>query len=151
MEMNPQLEADVRATLNRDRRVPHPTEIAILGDGGIVRLRGTVGSFRQLRAAVEDAESVSGVYEVIDDLKVRLQDRDRRHDDEIRGAALQMLIWDAEMPSDAVDVKVHGGWVTLTGEVDHQHQSDAAFTDVASMCGVVGITNEIKVIARKQQ
>lgn len=71
MEMNPQLEPEVRARLNRDQRVPHPTEIAILGDGRIVRLRGTVGSFRQLRAAVEDAEDVPGVDEVIDDLKVR--------------------------------------------------------------------------------
>lgn len=62
-----------------------------------------------------------------------------------------MLICDAEVPSDAVDVKVHGGWVTLTGEVGHQHQSDAAFTDIASMCGVVGVTNKIKVIARRRQ
>jgi osmotically-inducible protein OsmY len=36
--------------------------------------------------------------------------------------------------------------VTLKGEVDHQFQSDAAFNHVASLYGVTGVTNEIKVI-----
>ena len=31
------------------------------------------------------------------------------------------------------------------GEVDYQFESDAAFNDVASMRGVVGLTNDIKV------
>jgi len=138
----------MRARLERDPRIPDPGEIAVLGDGGIVRLRGTVGSFRQLRAAVEDAESIRGVYEVLDDLRVRLEIGERRHDDEIRGAALRTLIWDVDVPSDAFDVKVSDGWATLEGDVDYQYQSDAAYYDVASLYGVVGITNEIKVCKR---
>lgn len=143
---NPQLETRVRAKLARDPRIPVPVEIAVLADGGIVRLRGTVGSFRQRRVAVEDAESVRGVYEVLDDLNVRLENNARRVDDELRGAALQTLIWDAGVPSDAIDVKVTNGCVTLKGEVDDQFQSDAAFNDVASLQGVVGLTNEIIVV-----
>ncbi|HUA48549.1 MAG TPA: BON domain-containing protein [Solirubrobacteraceae bacterium] len=143
---NPQLEADVRWKLERDPRIPAPGEIAVLGDGGILRLRGTVGSFRQRRAAVEDATSIRGVYEVIDDLNVRLEDHDRRLDDELRGVALQTLIWDSEVPSDEIDVNVADGWVTVRGDVDYQFQSDAAFNDIASMRGVVGLTNEIRVV-----
>ena len=60
-------------------------------------------------------------------------DRERRRDDEVRGAALQTLIWDVDVPSDAIEVKVSDGWVTLTGEVDYQYQSDAAYDDVASL------------------
>ena len=59
---------------------------------------------------------------------------------------LETLIWDAEVPSDAIDVKVADGWVTLKGDVDSQLQSDAAFNDVASMRGVVGLTNQIRVV-----
>jgi hypothetical protein len=44
---------------------------------------------------------VEGVYEVINHLKVNLRGADRREDDEIRGAALQNLIWDAEAASDS--------------------------------------------------
>lgn len=83
---------------------------------------------------------------MLDDLKVRLQTADRRHDGEIRGAAVQTLIWDVNVPSDAIDVNVSDGWVTLKGEADYQYQSDAADCDVASLC-VAGMTNEIKVIA----
>jgi osmotically-inducible protein OsmY len=83
---------------------------------------------------------------VIDDLNVRLENQDRRLDDELRGAALQTLIWDSEVPSDGIDVKVSDGWVTVRGDVDYQFQSDAAFNDIASMRGVVGPTNEVKVV-----
>jgi osmotically-inducible protein OsmY len=76
---------------------------------------------------------------------VRLLDESRREDAEIRGVALQMLMWDAELPSDLVDVHVDEGWVTLKGDVYHQYQSDDAFDDVASLFGVVGVTNEIRV------
>ena len=71
---------------------------------------------------------------------------DQRSDDELRGAALQALIWDVEVPDDDIDVKVSDGWVTLKGEVRHQFESDAAFDDVARLQGVGGITNEIRVV-----
>ena len=55
---SPQLEADVWRKLERDPRI----------------------------AAFEDAMSVRGVYEVLDVLNVRLENHDRRLDDERRGA-----------------------------------------------------------------
>jgi osmotically-inducible protein OsmY len=45
---------------------------------------------------------------------------------------------------------VTDGWVTVRGDVDYQFQSDAAFNDIASMRGVVGLTNEIKVVKRSR-
>jgi osmotically-inducible protein OsmY len=139
------LEDEVRSSLELDPRIPDPVEIAVSGDGGTVTLRGKVARFSQRRAAVQDARKIEGVYEVDDQLKVRLLGDDRR-DDEIRGIALQLLIWDAEIPADSIDVKVNEGWVTLKGEVDYQFQSDDAYDDIASLYGVVGITNEITVI-----
>jgi len=137
---------DVRAVLANDPRLPAADEIAVDAFGATVTLRGTVGSFAQQRAAVADARRVIGVTDVFDELNVRLLNDDRRADAEIRGAALQRLIWDSLIPGDDLDVSVDDGWITLKGDVEFQFQSDLAFDDVAGLYGVVGVTNEIKVI-----
>ena len=135
----------VIANLDRDPRIPESLEIAVAALDGIVTLRGTVESFSQRRAAAQDAKKVDGVYDIDNQLKVSLTGANRRDDDEIRGAALQNLVWDIEVPSDFVDVKVEDGWVTLKGDVSYQFESDAAYDDVASLYGVLGVTNEIVV------
>lgn len=139
------LEDAVLNSLQLDPRISDPNEIAVSADDGMVVLRGSVESFGQRRAAAEDARKGEGVYEVDNQLKVNLIDADRREDDEIRGVALQALIWDTEVPSDFVDVKMQDGWITLKGDVTYQFQSDAAYNDVATLYGVYGVTNEIKV------
>jgi osmotically-inducible protein OsmY len=143
---NDRIQDDVRAQLAGDPRLPYPDEVAVEGYGGAVTLRGTVGSFAQARAAVADARRTRGVFDVYDALEVRLLNDDRRKDSEIRGAALQRLIWDIEIPGGYLDVHVKDGWVTLKGDVDHQYQSDIAFDHVASLYGVTGVTNDIKVV-----
>jgi osmotically-inducible protein OsmY len=135
----------VIANLDRDPRIPESLEIAVAADDGLVTLRGTVESFSQRRAAGQDAKKVDGVYDVDNELNVSLTGAHRRDDDEIRGAALQGLIWDVDVPSDFVDVKVDDGWITLKGDVSYQFESDAAYDDVASLYGVLGVTNEIVV------
>jgi osmotically-inducible protein OsmY len=130
--------------IDRDPRIPHAREVAVSEREGTVTLRGSVSSFRQRRAAVQIARSVPGVRYVADELTIDL--RDHFDDDQIRGAALQVLIWDPDVPDDRIDVKVKDGWLTLKGEVRHPHESDAAFDDVSRVRGVGGITNEIKVI-----
>jgi osmotically-inducible protein OsmY len=139
------IEDQLRTLLVLDQRIYDPGAIAVSIADGRVTLRGTVGSFAARRAAVKDARSVEGVDEVDDQIQVRLLDEDRRADAEIRGAALQSLMWDAEVPAEWIDVKVDEGWVTLKGDANYQFQSDAAFDDVARLYGVIGITNEIRV------
>src|SRR5688572_7954763 len=107
-------------------------------------LRGTVESVKQRHAAVEDAHGVTGVDAVYDELNLRLFPHDP-HDDEIRGTVLKLLIRDPRVPETTIDV-VADSWVTLKGEVRHQHESDAAFEDVEKLEGVGGITNAIKVV-----
>jgi osmotically-inducible protein OsmY len=143
--INGSIEAAVREVLVLDGRIPDPEQVAVSAEEGTVTLRGTVGSFSQRRAATHDARNVVGVDYVYDELQVRLLDEYRREDADIRGMALQILMWDAEVPDELVDVKVDSGWVTLSGDVSYQFESDAAFQDVADMLGVVGVTNEIRV------
>jgi osmotically-inducible protein OsmY len=145
---NTPMEDDVRSSLEYDPRIPDAQKIAVSAVDGVVTLRGTVERFTQRRAAVADARKIDGVSDVIDKLKVHplLGSELTSPDDAIRGQALQMLIWDIEVPSDRIDVQVYDGWVTLKGEVDYQFQSDDAFEDVARLGGVTGVTNKIRVV-----
>ena len=124
--INASTEDAVWEVLSLDRRIPDPDQVAVSAEGGTVTLRGTVGSFSQRRAAANDAYNIDGVDYVDDELKVR-------------------LMWDADVPADLIDVKVGEGWVTLTGDVSYQFESDAAFEDVADMLGVVSVTSSIRV------
>ena len=139
------LEDNVKVALARDPRVDHDQAIAVFAMAGAVTLRGTVESVKQRHAAVEDAHAVTGVDVVYDELNLQPLPHDPR-DDEIRGTALQLLTRDPRVRETTVDVAVADGWVTLNGEVRHQHESDAAFEDVAQLEGVGGITNAIKVV-----
>lgn len=146
MSINVGTESAVLDALRSDPRLPHPEEVAVAADDDAVTLRGTVGSFSQRRAAVRAARAVEGVHYVYDDLSVRLLDAAQRSDAELRGMALQTIAWDTEAPAELIDVKVESGWVTLRGTVSWQFQSDAAYEDVANLFGVIGITNDIRVV-----
>jgi osmotically-inducible protein OsmY len=145
---NDEITHAVRNALSDDPRLPFQGEIAVETYHGLVTLRGTVGSFGQERAAVAAARRQRGVYDVYDQLQVRLLDADRRVDAEIRGEALQRLMEDPMLDADYLDVRVKDGWVTLTGEADRQFQSDKAFDHITSLRGVTGVTNEITVDQR---
>ena len=81
-----------------------------------------------------------------DHIEVRILDVDGRSDAEVRGMVLQAIASDADAPAELIDVEVTDGVVTLTGEVSYQFQSDAAYDDAAGVFGVIGITNEIRVV-----
>jgi osmotically-inducible protein OsmY len=144
--INATIEDAVKDALVLDPRISDPEQVAVAAEDGMVTLRGTVGSFSQRRAATDDAGEIVGVYDVYDELDVRLLNESRRDDADIRGIALQILMWDFEVPADLIDVKVSDGWVTLTGDVSYQFESNAAFEDVAGLLGVLGVTNKIRVI-----
>ena len=136
---------EIRARYADDARIPPPAEVAISERAGTVILRGTVGSFAQRRAAVELAKSVPGVTRVDAELSVNL--RDLSDDQEIKGAVLQALMSNKDVPADRIDVSVSDGWVTLKGTVKHQSDSDAAFEAAAEVPGHGGITNKIEVVS----
>ena len=135
---------EIQDRLARDPRIHHPHQVAVSDRGGAVTLRGTVRSLHQRLTAAEVARSVRGVRTVDDELRV--DPRDHREDDGLRGAALQALMNDARVPADRVDLRVASGWVTLSGTVKRQSDSDAAFEVVSRIAGVGGISNRIAVV-----
>jgi osmotically-inducible protein OsmY len=119
--------------------------IGVATDHGVVTLTGHVESFAEKQAAETAARRVRGVKAVVEALEVRLPAGIGRSDEEIAAAAIDRLAWDVAVPSDAVQVKVEQGWVTLTGAVDWYYQRDAAEQDVRRLFGVVGLSNQIAI------
>jgi osmotically-inducible protein OsmY len=141
------IEAEVRAALQSDIRIKHPELIAVSADEiGTVVLRGAVGSFHQRMAALHDARRVDGVFEVIgDDLRVHPPIGDRRGDAQLRAAALKQLTEDSRIRSNHIHVKVMHGQVTLTGYVRDESERAAAVDDIATLTGVLGVSDQIEI------
>jgi len=146
MKSDSELVADVTDELFFDPRIDDVETIAVGADSGTVTLRGTVGSFHEKHAAAKAARRVFGVTTVNNELKVRLMTDARRDDADIRGDALQVLMLDSLVPSEAIDVKVKDGVLTLSGDVSWQYQREAAEDDVLPLIGIVDIDDQITVV-----
>ncbi len=119
--------------------------IGVVVNAGVVTLTGHVQSFPQKVASERAAARVKGVKAVAEEIVVKLRDDVRRGDESIAGAAIERLAWDASVPSDALEISVEKGWVTLNGEVDWQFQKEAATQAVRTLIGVVGVSNQIEI------
>jgi len=117
--------------------------IGVAVDKGVVSLSGHVGSYAEKLAAEKAAKRVRGVRAIAEGLKVRFADDKKTHDDEIARRALNILDWSAVAPKGRIIVKVQDGWVTLSGEVDWQHQRIGAEQLVRRLSGIQGLLNTI--------
>jgi len=81
------VQASVAAELDWDPQVDS-RDITVTADGGAVVLRGTVGSLRQVRAALDAARRICGVSSVSNYLTVRPVVSGHVEDREIRTAVL---------------------------------------------------------------
>jgi osmotically-inducible protein OsmY len=137
---NSELELDVRNELTRDPKVDAEA-VAVSAAGGVVTLRGTVGSFRKKLAVTRAAKRVHGVKKVENHLQVRRLGGDRAPDAKLRADVLQALI-DGNAP-DTVGVQVEHGVVTLTGTAEWQFQREEAERVAGNVVGVWGVFDEI--------
>lgn len=119
--------------------------IGVTAKDGVVTLTGHVDTFSQKLAAEKAAGRVKGVKALAEEIEVRLPVHIKHGDDEIAAAALNRIGWDVSVPKDAVKVRVEKGYVTLTGQLDHHYQSDAAAWDVRPLMGVTGVSNQITI------
>jgi osmotically-inducible protein OsmY len=124
------------------------TKIGVTVGNGVVTLTGHVGSYAEKIAAERTVQRVKGVRGVAEEIEVRYPSEKKNHDDEIAQRAVQIIDWDATVPSGKVTVKVEKGWVTLSGDVEWQFQRMGAETTVRKLSGVVGVTNLIIVRPR---
>jgi osmotically-inducible protein OsmY len=122
--------------------------IGVAVSNGVVTLTGHVPTYAQLIAAEEAVRRVKGVSAIAQDIEVRFTGAAAHSDEDIAGRAALLIKWNAELPKDAIQVKVTKGWITLTGEVEWQFQRASVEDSVRTLVGVKGVTNLIAVKAR---
>ena len=121
------------------------SKIAIAVADGIVTLSGSVPNFFEKWRSENAVKRVNGVQGVAEELTVSLFPGMEQGDTEIASAVVHALEWDSVIPQKHVVVKIENGWVTLTGQLEWQYQSQRAHDDVAHLRGVRGVTNLIAV------
>lgn len=121
--------------------------IGVAVDQNVVTLTGHVGSYAQKLAAISAVRRVRGVQGIADEIEVRYSSDAKPSDDEIAKRAINTLVWDSVVPSEAIKVTVRDGWVTLTGKVNWHYQKSSAERDIGRLSGVHGVINNIEIEA----
>jgi osmotically-inducible protein OsmY len=121
------------------------SEIGVMVDDQVATLTGWVDSLPKRWAAERAALRVRGVKAVANEIEVRLPVGDERTDAGVATSAVRALEWNIRIPTNAVQVSVSNGWVTLRGAVDWHYQRREAQRVIRNLTGVKGITNLITV------
>jgi osmotically-inducible protein OsmY len=144
MKTDAQIQADVMSELKCEPTLT-AENIGVAVHCGVVTLSGTVPNYPQKFAAEKAALRIRGVKTVAEEIEVRFAEQHKKTTDtDLAEAAARALSWHVWTP-DNVKAKVEKGWITLTGEVDHEYQRKAAHNSVRYLTGVRGITNSITI------
>ena len=144
MKTDSQLQQDVMAELKWEPAV-HAEQIGVEVRNGVVTLAGEVASYTEKWNAERAAQRVQGVKALAIDMKVKLKESGKRTDTDIAEAAKNVLGWTTSLPADAVKVRVEGGWLTMSGDVEWQYQRQDAVDSVRYLAGVIGVSNLIGI------
>jgi osmotically-inducible protein OsmY len=119
--------------------------IGVAVTDSVVTLTGHVSSYAQKLAAERAARRVKGVRAIAQEIEVTFPADARVSDEDVAKRAANVLSWNTVLPTNAVKVTVHGGWVTLSGQVDWQYQKNAAEDAVRPLPGVAAVINNISI------
>lgn len=144
-----QIKSDIVSELKWDARVD-ASNIKVTVDAGIVELSGNISSYLAKRAARECAHSVYGVVSVIDNIEVAFPvTYNIPTDEEIKNNALNAILWDSEVDSSKIEIKVENGIVTLQGTTDAFWKKKRAENDIEFLSGVIAVKNELSIVPTK--
>ncbi|MCR9139676.1 MAG: BON domain-containing protein [Alphaproteobacteria bacterium] len=119
--------------------------IGVTASDSSVTLSGHVTNFPEKFAAGEAAKRVRGVKAVADEIKVHLPVEHRRDDSDIAERIAHVLEWNISIPNNNIQAKVRKGSVTLSGEVEWQHQRSHVEQQVRHVGGIRDVSNHITV------
>jgi osmotically-inducible protein OsmY len=144
MKTDLQLRQDVETQLDWDPRVDSQ-QIGVSVKEGVVALTGQVKSYSDWIGAQDAAQSVAGVHALANELRIMDHPDQGRSDADIAEAAPHVLRNNVHVPMETIQLKVGGGWLTLTGHVPNWFQRDAAESALRHLRGVIGISNKIDI------
>lgn len=84
-------------------------DIGVAAEAGVITLTGHVRSFAEKLAVERAVKRVRGVYGIAEEIEVRYPADKKTADDQIADRAISSLNWNAQIPGDAVLVKVEKG------------------------------------------
>jgi len=145
MTTNGKLYSDVMDKLHFEPNIDDTNITISIKDNGVVVLGGFVKSYTEKRLAEEAVEKLQGVHGVANELSVDLASSYKRNDTDIAQAALNALRWTMFVPHEQIKVAIENGYLTLTGEVQHNYEKQAAERAVRNLYGVIYVTNNIKI------
>jgi len=145
MKTNEQLQKDVRDAIKWEPLLAN-AEIGVSAKNGVVTLLGTVDNYAKKSHAEDAAKEVSGVKVVIEQIDVKMPSNIFSPDDnDLAREILNAFKWNMEIPDDKIQVMIEKGWITLEGEVQWNHQKEAAGAIVQKLMGVKGVLNNITI------
>jgi osmotically-inducible protein OsmY len=144
MKSDSSLKQDVMEELAWDPTVDE-NQIGVEVQHGIVTLAGHVDSYAEKLAAERAVLRVRGVKGLAVEIDVNPPGAHRQHDADIASAANTALCWNSTVPRESVGVMVEDGVITLSGEVVHAFQREAAEHAVSNLLGVKQIRNNITI------
>jgi osmotically-inducible protein OsmY len=145
LKKNENLQIDVNDAIGWETGLKNSKIIVKVNDG-VVTLSGIVDNYTKKLLAENAAKSVAGVKNVIENITLKFNTKmGNKKDKEIAADVLNGLLWNWEVPNGKVKVSVLDGWVTLEGELEWNHQKNAAKSAANNQLGVKGITNNITI------
>jgi osmotically-inducible protein OsmY len=144
MKTNAELQRDVLDELLWDPSI-NAANLQVRVDRGKVTLSGSIASYTEKWAAKRATERVRGVISVANNVEVRLPADDERTDADLAGAASDALRWNRLVPHELISVAAAHGRLTLTGDVPHHYQRDAAYNAVRTLVGVKDVNNHVRI------
>jgi osmotically-inducible protein OsmY len=144
MKNNAELQKDVQNAIKWEPLL-HAAEIGVTAKDGIVTLTGVVDSYAKKIEAENAAKKVSGVKILIEKIEVKIANEWSKNDMEIAREVLNALNSNSSITKNKVKAKVEDGWITLTGDLAWNFQSENATQAVNYLPGVKGVTNNIAI------
>jgi osmotically-inducible protein OsmY len=145
MKTDIQVQQDVLAELKWEPSI-NAADIGVEVKDGIVTLAGHVSSYAEKWDAERVAQRVSGVRALAVEMDVTLPGASKRNDVDIARAAENVMEWMTYSPKERIKIKVEGGWLTLSGEVEWDYQRRAVNAGVRHLLGVRGVSDLITLI-----
>ncbi len=140
------IKKDIVESIYWDTRVD-ASNVQVAVDDGHVRLKGQVPTALARSSAHVDAELVSGVKSVNDDLRIEYTPiQPIRSELDLESSIRNTLEWDPNLDITDLAISIDSGWVTLEGTVDSYWKKIRAEESAADLVGVVGVTNKIAVV-----
>jgi osmotically-inducible protein OsmY len=144
MKTDTQLQLDVIAELKWEPSIL-AEKIGVKVKDGVVILTGHLDSCMEKFRAEQAAMRVYGVKALTVEIDVSLTPSSRRTDADIAYAARNALDRMTSPISEKVHIEVEGGCITLSGDVDWQHQKVETAIAVRFLPGVTGVANLIDI------